>query len=110
MEKQQTVSLLHYGHVEWRMPRITTNNQFSQTYSMGHTACNVILVGIIHPPVAPFTKEVYPRIAKSPLVFNGCLTNSGLTSLVKEATRGYSSQRYHLTSTLNKDKTVVSPS
>ena len=37
-------------------------------------------------PVAYFTKEVNPRLANCPLVFNGCLANRGLTSLVKEAT------------------------
>ena len=37
-------------------------------------------------PVACFTKEVNPRLAKCPLVFNGRLANHGLTSLVKEAT------------------------
>ena len=37
-------------------------------------------------PVASFTKEVNPRLAKRPLVFNGRLANRGLTSLVKEAT------------------------
>ena len=36
--------------------------------------------------MASFTKEVNPRLAKRPLVFNGCLANLGLTSLVKEAT------------------------
>ena len=37
-------------------------------------------------PVAPFTKEVNPRLAKCPLKTNGHLANRGLTSLVKEAT------------------------
>ena len=37
-------------------------------------------------PVASFTKEVNPWLAKRPLVFNGRLANCGLTSLVKEAT------------------------
>ena len=36
--------------------------------------------------VASFTKEVNPRLAKGPLVFNGRLTNRWLTSLDKEAT------------------------
>ena len=40
-------------------------------------------------PVASFTKEVNPQLAKRPLVFNGCLANRGLTSLVKEATGRY---------------------
>ena len=35
-------------------------------------------------PVASFTKEVNPRLAKCPLVFNGRLVNCGLTSLVKK--------------------------
>ena len=35
-------------------------------------------------PVSSFTKEVNPRLAKCPLVFNGRLANCGLTSLVKE--------------------------
>ena len=33
-----------------------------------------------------FTKEVNPRLAKRPLIFNERLANRGLTSLVKEAT------------------------
>ena len=37
-------------------------------------------------PVASFTKEVNPRLAKCPLKTNGRLANLGLTSLVKEAT------------------------
>ena len=37
-------------------------------------------------PVASFTKEVNPRLAKCPLKTNGRLANRGLTSLVKEAT------------------------
>ena len=37
-------------------------------------------------PVACFTKEVNPRLAKRPLVSNGRLANRGSTSLVKEAT------------------------
>ena len=36
--------------------------------------------------VASFTKEVNPRLAKRPLVFNGRLANRGLPSLVNEAT------------------------
>ena len=38
-------------------------------------------------PVASFTKEVNPRLAKCPLKTNGRLANRGLTSLVKEATK-----------------------
>ena len=34
--------------------------------------------------MASFTKEVNPRLAKRPLVFNGRLANRGLTSLIKE--------------------------
>ena len=37
-------------------------------------------------PVASFTKEVNPRLAKRPLKTNGRLANLELTSLVKEAT------------------------
>ena len=37
-------------------------------------------------PVASFTEEVHPRLAKRPLKTNGRLANHGLTSLVKEAT------------------------
>ena len=40
-------------------------------------------------PVASFTKEVNPQLAKCPLVLNGRLANHGLTSLVKEATVHY---------------------
>ena len=36
-------------------------------------------------PVACFTKEVNPRLAKHPLETNGRLANRGLTSLVKQA-------------------------
>ena len=36
--------------------------------------------------VASFDKEVNSRLAKRPLVFNGCLANWGLPSLVKKAT------------------------
>ena len=36
-------------------------------------------------PVASFTKEVNPRLAKRPLKTNGRLANGGLTFLVKEA-------------------------
>ena len=35
-------------------------------------------------PAASFTKEINPGLAKCLLVFNGCLANHGLTSLVKE--------------------------
>ena len=37
-------------------------------------------------PVASFTKEVNPQLAKRPLKTNGRLANRLLTSLVKEAT------------------------
>ena len=40
----------------------------------------------INTPVASFIKEVYSRLTKRPLVFNGRLANHGLTHLVKEAT------------------------
>ena len=40
-------------------------------------------------PVASFTKEVNPRLAKRPLKTNGHLANRGLTSLVKEATANW---------------------
>ena len=36
--------------------------------------------------VASLTKEVNPRFAKRPLIFNGRLNNRGLTYLIKEAT------------------------
>ena len=39
-----------------------------------------------YPPAASFTKEVNPRLAKRPLIFNGRLAHRGLTSFVKEAT------------------------
>ena len=47
-------------------------------------------------PVASFTKEVNQRLAKRPLVFNGRLTNRGLTSLVKEATGGQFLQNWQI--------------
>ena len=39
-------------------------------------------------PVASFTKEGNPQLAKHPLKTSGHLANHGLTSLVKEATAG----------------------
>ena len=51
---------------------------------MGHA---VIFYNSLHTfPMAPFTKEVNPRLTKRPLKINGRLANRGLTSLVKEAT------------------------
>ena len=41
---------------------------------------------LLYEPAASFTKEGNPRLAKHPLVFNGCLANRGIISLVKEAT------------------------
>ena len=43
------------------------------------------LLLFIYTPVASLTKEVNPRLAKRPLIFNGRLVNRGLTSLVKGA-------------------------
>ena len=43
-------------------------------------------VPYLYMPVAYFTKEVNPRLAKRPLVLNGRLAYRGLTALVKEAT------------------------
>ena len=44
------------------------------------------MTNILQTPVASFTKEVNPWLAKRPLKTNGRLANHGLTSLVKEAT------------------------
>ena len=44
------------------------------------------LISYSNLPVASFTKEVNPRLAKRPLKTNGRLANLELTSLVKEAT------------------------
>ena len=44
---------------------------------------NVCLYPYVISTVASFTKEVNRRLAKRPLVFNGCLANRGWTSLVK---------------------------
>ena len=41
---------------------------------------------LVYLPVASFTKEVNPLLAKRPLIFNGRLANRWLTFLVKEAT------------------------
>ena len=52
--------------------------------------CNVFSYQMLFcTPVAFFTKEVNPWLAKCPLVFNGRLVNRGLTSLIKEATEGF---------------------
>ena len=50
--------------------------------------CLNLLTKLYHAlwPVVSFAKEVNPRLAKRPLVFNGRLANRWLTSLVKEAT------------------------
>ena len=40
-------------------------------------------------PVALFTEEVISILDKRPLVFNGLLSNSGITSLIKEAAYVY---------------------
>ena len=64
---------------------ITTTKQSTTkpcAYFLGYTVC--VLDALY--PVASFTEEVNPRLAKHPLVFNGHLANCGLTSLVKEAT------------------------
>ena len=57
------------------------NNIFPQVYQL-HKHWTLWI------PLAS-TKEVNPRLAKHPLVFNGRLANCGLTSLVKEATDCY---------------------
>ena len=49
------------------------------------TTCPIYIV-LITDIVASFTKEVNPRLPKSPLKTNGRLANHRLTSLVKEAT------------------------
>ena len=41
---------------------------------------------ILCTPVASFTKEVNPWLAKRPLIFNGRLAHRELTSRIKEAT------------------------
>ena len=62
-----------------------------------------LLLGYLHEsswiqcfPVASFTKEVNPRLAKRPLKINGRLANRGLTSIVKEATGLISKTIYEL--------------
>ena len=47
------------------------------------------ILGITRWPVASFTKEVNPRLPKRPLKIKGRLANRGLTSLVKETTEVY---------------------
>ena len=53
---------------------------------MSEWQSDLIHVVIDVPIMAYFTKEVNPRLAKCPLVFNGRLANCGLTSVVKAAT------------------------
>ena len=43
----------------------------------------------LHAESSLFYKEVNPRLAKRPLVFNGRLATRGLISLVKQATGRY---------------------
>ena len=57
--------------------------------NIGHltwTNIDLVLCHFMLSPVASFTKEVNPRLAKRPLKINGRLANHELTSLVKEAT------------------------
>ena len=51
--------------------------------------------------VASFTKEINPRLANRPLIFNGRLANRGLTSLVKEATVCCPARSSHATDILS---------
>ena len=50
------------------------------------TSCGSVWCIQPYSPVASFTKEVNPPLAKRPLVFNGHLDNCWFTSLVGEAT------------------------
>ena len=64
---------------------------------------DLIVSGRIH-TFASFIKEVNPRLAKRPLVFNGRLANHGLTSLEKEA-----NERHAMTRGLFRYKTASNP-
>ena len=72
----------------WTMPNTASPKSEPPCGRAVYTPVGATILG--HPPqkTAPggFTKEVNPRLAKRPLVFNGRLANQGLTSLVKEAT------------------------
>ena len=56
------------------------------SYSYAFILMTIRINSQIQIPVASFTKEVNPRLAKRPLKTNGRLANLGLTTLVKEAT------------------------
>ena len=57
--------------------------------------CSDDCVLICEPPVASFSKENNPRLAKRPVKTNGRLANRGLTSLVKEAAEVWDMSRHH---------------
>ena len=104
LEGDLLTPLYHYGYFIWvsRHLQVTANSTiYSKVYSGWSSKAQVILknsyldlqsalyllrAGHIYTPVASFTKEVNPRLAKRPLKTNGHLANRGLTSLVKEAT------------------------
>ena len=77
-------------HISAALYHISRNPNKAPTLYMFSTALQFFPVimdyGPPDPPVASFTKEVNPRLAKRPLIFNGRLANCGLNSLVKEAT------------------------
>ena len=50
-----------------------------------YTSCHIYDTRYIR-PLASLTREVNPRLANSPLIFNGRLANYGIISSVKEAT------------------------
>ena len=62
---------------------------FIQGNALENIVCEIVAILSVcgkHPPVACFTKEVNPWLAKRPLKTNGRLANHGLTSLAKQAT------------------------
>ena len=93
------MSDLHYANGVMASCKVimeqTSISSYAQTcWAWGCRGCEVPCGGTLEhrgklkPPVASFTKEVNPQLAKRPLKTNGRLANLELTSLVKEATEG----------------------
>ena len=67
-------------------PFVSTKRKIKNKYTCTQQQQRICL--FLYYIVASYPKEVNPRLAKRPLVFNERLANRGLTSLVKEATGG----------------------
>ena len=88
-----TFCVFRHSWNHWSSSSNTSSTSSSQTRGLKKDSRWIEL------PVASFSEEVYSRIAKRPLVFNGRLANRRLTSLVKETTgvlRSWSTELMHI--------------